>query len=60
MEHREEMNCGGDLCKEMLDVGDGQIAARKPRDDGWYTYDWMYTFSDTLLLLTCKKTDVIV
>ena len=25
MEHREEMNCGGDLCKEMLDVGDGQI-----------------------------------
>lgn len=29
MEHREEMNCGGDLCKEMLDVGDGQIAARK-------------------------------
>ena len=26
---REEMNCGGDLCKEMLDVGDGQIAARK-------------------------------
>lgn len=61
MEHREEMNCGGDLCKEMLDVGDGQIAARKqqPRDDGWYTYDWMYTFSDTLLLLTCKKTDVI-
>ena len=28
MEHREEMNCGGDLCKEMLDVGDGQIAAR--------------------------------
>ena len=21
MEHREEMNCGGDLCKEMLDVG---------------------------------------
>ena len=61
MQHREEMNCGGDLCKEMLDVGDGQIAARKqqPRDDGWYTYDWMYTFSDTLLLLTCKKTDVI-
>ena len=61
MDHREEMNCGGDLCKEMLDVGDGQIAARKqqPRDDGWYTYDWMYTFSDTLLLLTCKKTDVI-
>lgn len=46
MEHREEMNCGGDLCKEMLDVGDGQIAARKqqPRDDGWYTYDWMYTY----------------
>ena len=29
MEHREEMKCGGDLCKEMLDVGDGQIAARK-------------------------------
>lgn len=29
MEHREEMNCGGDLCKEMLDVGDGQIAAEK-------------------------------
>ena len=29
MEHREEMNCGGDLFKEMLDVGDGQIAARK-------------------------------
>lgn len=29
MEHREEMNCGGDLCKEMLGVGDGQIAARK-------------------------------
>ena len=29
MELREEMNCGGDLCKEMLDVGDGQIAARK-------------------------------
>lgn len=29
MEHREEMNCGEDLCKEMLDVGDGQIAARK-------------------------------
>lgn len=20
MEHREEMNCGGDLCKEMLEL----------------------------------------
>lgn len=54
MEHREEMNCGGDLCKEMLEL-DKLLRASDSEEMMGYTYNWVCSAFDNLLLLTCKN-----
>lgn len=55
MEHREEMNCGGDLCKEMLELDKLLRASDSEEMMGGYTYNWVCSAFDNLLLLTCKN-----
>lgn len=55
MEHREEMNCSGDLCKEMLELDKLLRASGSEEMMGGYTYNWVCSAFDNLLLLTCKN-----